>query len=550
MLKKMLATIKENGLIAVGDTVLVALSGGPDSVALFEGLLRVTGRLSFSICAAHLNHKLRGADSDEDERFVRGLAEKRGVPLVVEARDVRGIHKKCGGSIEEVAREVRYEFLKKAAKKCRATKIALGHNLDDNAETFLMNLVRGSGLKGLSGIPLLRPAVPVAEFGAAVLADQGAPESPAHAKKRTPTNRSKLAGGDVLIIRPLLEVTRKEILSFLEREKLSYREDLTNLDISLARNKIRHQLLPLLAAEHNPQIGKVLAETARNLRDAEESVAAAIAELEKTVVWRACPSSRPPAGRKGWHGRDIGAVDLGQLVARPVPLQREFLRRMVQERLGVAIERQTLKHLCELVAGTRAESVPLGRGLIACREYDELLFVPEATAKPFSFEKTLQVPCDIFIPELGIHVEASWLPRPRALASALSARLVCGAQKKPGKQPRPLSLGEVWRRVKRGETQSFEEFFDASAIRGDAIVVRTRREGDAFQPFGMKGTRKVKELFIDEKVPGTLRNRVPIFCSAGDIVWIVGHRPDAKFSLRNSTRRVLRLLVKVLYCPE
>jgi len=517
MLDKMLGTIKEFSLVAPGDVVLVALSGGPDSVALFEGLLRLRKRLSFSVCAAHLNHKLRGAESEEDERFVRRMAQRRGVALIVESRDVRRIRKKRGGSLEEVARKLRYAFLRRAARKCGANKIALGHNLDDNAETFLMNLLRGSGLRGLSGIPISR------------------------------------AEGNVVLIRPLLLITRKEILSFLKRQKLAYREDVSNLDISLTRNRVRRRLLPFLAAEYNPQVQKVLAETARNLRDAEECVEAALAELEKAVGWRSEDFTRVP-GRRGSHCRGpvgIGAaLDAKRLALHPAPLWREFLRRMAHERLGISLDRRTLDQLCELVSGTRTESVGLGKGLVACREYDELLFIPETALKPPPFKKTLRVPCDIFVPELGIRVEATWLPKPPMPVRELSGRLSRGVGRKPGKRGSPLLLGEIWRRVKQGEEETFEEFFDASAIRGNSILVRTRREGDAFQPLGMRGTRRVKELFIDERAPATLRNRIPIFCAGDEILWIVGHRPAAKFALRNSTRKVLRLLVKVWYCPE
>ncbi len=504
MLKKMLATIKENELIAVGDTVLVALSGGPDSVALLEGLLRLKERLSSSICAAHLNHKLRGADSDEDERFVRSLAKKRGVPLVVEARDVQRIHKKRGGSIEAVAREVRYRFLKKAAKKCGANKIALGHNMDDNAETFLMNLIRGSGLKGLSGMPISRKE------------------------------------GDSLVIRPVLGVTRGEILWFLEKEKLPYRQDLSNLDTSLTRNRIRQQLIPILARDYNPQIAKVLAETARNLQEAEQCLSAALAEMEKESL-RA--------------GRGEVSVDTSRLAAHAPALAREFLRRVLLERLGVAVEPRTLEELWRLAAGTRTESLGLGSGLVACREYDRITFVPESGLAARPFEKKLRTPCDILIPELGIEVSARF--EAATAADRRFGRTVSHAREKVGSlRPRGkpggarTDFGEVWRRVKLGEAQSFEEFFDASAMGRSGILVRTRRPGDTFRPLGMKGTRKVKELLIDEKVPATVRERIPIFCCRGRIMWVMGHRPAAEFAVRKSSKKVLRVAVKVLYCPE
>jgi len=477
----MLGTIKENGLIEAGESVMVALSGGPDSVALLHGLLRLKERLSFSLSAAHLNHKLRGRESDEDEDFVRKMAEENGVPLLAESRDVKRMRGRRGGSVEEVARDVRYEFLRKAARRLGATKIALGHNMNDNAETVVMNLLRGSGLKGLSGI--------------------------------RPYRRE----GEFVLIRPLLEVTRKEILSFLKREKLAYREDVSNLDTALTRNRVRRELLPLLAREYNPRIERVLSETGRNLREAEESLSAAMEELEKECV----------------RTREGGlSVNVDRLREHAPVVRRELLRRMLQERLGVSPPRGGLELVCQLAAGTRAGSVGIGKGLVACREYGELLFLPEEKLRARTFEKKLRIPCSVFIRELGLEVSARSVDRGKVEV----------------RRERPQKLGEVWRRVKEGEKLRFVEFFDASKIGPRNISVRTRREGDAFRPVGMGGRRKVKELFIDEKVPATLRDRIPIFCCGEEIIWIAGYRVAAKFAVKKSTRRVLRVAAKVSYC--
>jgi tRNA(Ile)-lysidine synthase len=482
MVTKMLATITENGLIMAGDAVVVGLSGGPDSVALFRGLLRLEDRFSLSLSAAHLNHKLRGDDSDEDERFVRDLTEKYEVKLILGTRDVKGVMRGRGGSVEEKARAVRYAFLREAAQRLGATKIALGHTLDDNAETVVMNLIRGSGLRGLSGIPLCR------------------------------------RDGPYTIIRPLLEVTRKEILSYLKKEKQAYREDLSNLNTSLTRNRIRHELLPLLAKEYNPRIHRVLAETGRNLRDAEESVSAALTKLE-----RECTQTNQGGI----------SVSIGRLKGYPRGLWRELVRRLLRERFGVNVDRRTMRAICQLVAGTRTRKLGLGEAIIACREYDDLLFLPERALGTGRFEKELRIPCDVRLPELGVEISAS-IEEKEQLGGPLVSR-------------RP-PLGEVWCRVKQGETRVFEQLLDASALPKDTLVIRTRREGDAFRPLGMRGNRKIKELFIDEKVPMTLRARIPILCCGGEIMWIVGYRAGAKFAVRKSTARVLRVTVKVLGC--
>ncbi len=479
----MLETITRNGLISSEDVVLVALSGGPDSVALLEGLLRVRKNLSFSLTAAHLNHRLRGWESDEDERFVRNLTAERGVYLIAEARHVKRIRQRRGGSLEEVAREVRYAFLKRAAGKCRATKIALGHNLDDNVETFLMNLIRGSGLKGLSGMPVSRKE------------------------------------GRFVVIRPLLEVSRDEIVGFLNKERLAYREDRTNLDVTFTRNRIRHKLLPHLEQEYNRQIRGIIRGTARRLQEAEQCLSALMSELEKDCLEKE---------------RGGLAVNIPGLRSRGDAPGREFLRRTFEERLGVAGEREKLEKVWQLVTGERREAVGLGKGLLASREYDELLLVEEPKAKGRPFEKKLHVPCDVFLAELGVQISADYVRRKEARI----------------RRGRPVRLGEVWRSVQQGEEQSFEEYFDANALDDDSLLVRTRREGDAFRPLGMRGSKKIKQLFIDEKIPMSLREKIPVFEARGEILWVLGYRPSAKAVVKKASERLLRLRVKVLYCPE
>lgn len=482
MLEQMLKTIEEHGLIEPNDAILAALSGGPDSVALLEGLLQLRKELPFSLTAAHLNHRLRGAESDEDERFVRKFAERRRIPLIVEARQVRRIREKKGGSLEEIAREVRYAFLRRTAAKCGAKKITLGHNLNDNVETFLMNLFRGAGLKGLSGMPLARRE------------------------------------GRFVVIRPLLEVTREEILAFLKKRNLPYREDRSNRDLAYTRNRIRHNLLPLLEKEYNPQIRKVLMETARRLREVEDGLSAMFDGFAKECV----------SGRRG-----NVLVKTANLRAQPRSFGKEFLRRVVNERIGMNLDSAKLDLLWELALGAATEGVGLGNGYTASREYDELLFAREALAPQQRFERPLKIPSDVFLAELGLQISVSVVSRKGV------------ALRHP-----PDRFGETWQEIWKKREKRFVEFFDPEAVGEKGLVVRTRKEGDVFSPHGMEGSRKVKELFIDEKVPARLRDKIPIFESGGKIVWVVGHRPAAKFAVKKTTERLLRLEVKVLYCPE
>jgi tRNA(Ile)-lysidine synthase len=227
MLKRVRKTIADGAMLEWGNHVLVAVSGGPDSVALLRMLVLISCEYDLRLTTAHLNHGLRGAESQAEEAFVHRLCAGMGINCISKTVDVRTLMKGSGKSLEEICREQRYRFLDETAKTCGAKKIATGHHRDDQAETVLINFLRGSGLQGLKGI------VPVREGR---------------------------------IIRPLLHIGRKEILEFLGREGLPYTTDSSNESLHFLRNRIRHQLIPELAARYNPAIVKGLSHTAEIIR--------------------------------------------------------------------------------------------------------------------------------------------------------------------------------------------------------------------------------------------------------------------------------------------
>ena len=206
MLTKIIDMVKQNNLISRGDRVLCALSGGMDSSVMLDALVALSDELGFSVCAAHLNHMLRGEDSENDEQFARAKCEKYGIDFISERADVSSRAKETRESIELAARNIRYEFLVRAKERLSATKIATAHNANDNLETMLLNLARGSGIDGLSGIPVVR--------------------------------------GD--IIRPLISVSREEIEEYAEKNGIDYCIDKSNDDTVYSRNMIRHNAIPAL----------------------------------------------------------------------------------------------------------------------------------------------------------------------------------------------------------------------------------------------------------------------------------------------------------------
>jgi len=212
-------TVQAHGMLLPGDVVLAGVSGGPDSVALLRILKDLSQPLSLKIGVAHLNHCLRGKESDRDEDFVRDLAAFHGLPLHVQQTDVAARARENKKSIEEAARDVRYAFYRDIASQHGYNRVALGHNSDDNAEQVLMNLLRGSGPRGLMGIPPMR---------------------------------------ENWIIRPLIRVSRQEILAFLAHGSQTFMLDSSNEDTRYLRNRVRHELLPCLAKDYNPEIKSAL----------------------------------------------------------------------------------------------------------------------------------------------------------------------------------------------------------------------------------------------------------------------------------------------------
>ena len=276
---KLRDTVNHFELLKRGDRVLVAVSGGPDSVALLFGLFALKSELNLKLYVAHLNHKLRGTESDEDERFVRNLASRLKLEFFSKKVDVKKEAKRQKLRIEECAREVRYQYLEKIAQKIKADKIATGHQADDQAETLLMRLLRGAGGAGLSGIP---------------------------------PKRGK-------IIRPLIRTTRKEIESYLKANKITSRLDSSNYLPDFYRNKIRLKLLPEIKKEFNPKIVEVLNRTADIISLQQEFVETTSEKILLSI---------------GIIRQDKIIIDLKKFSGYDICLQREMIRLCIRKLKG------------------------------------------------------------------------------------------------------------------------------------------------------------------------------------------------------------------------
>ena len=325
VLKSVQAFIASHDLLRAGERVAVAVSGGADSVALLRLLLELRQELGIVLSVAHVNHQLRGADAERDAAFVAELAQRHGLEFHLAVRDVRTYAVAHKLSLEAAGRRLRYAYFSALVEERKVDKVATAHTLDDQAETVLLKLLRGSWLRGLAGI---------------------------HPRLRT-------ADGRVWVVRPLLGTARREVEAYLHRLAQPWREDLSNQDRRFRRNRVR-QLLPLLEAEHNPGVRLALAQIA-DLAQAEESYwAKQVAEIAPGLISHSAPTRATPACA-GDPGAESVTVDSDRLAAQPLALQRRLLRfagEQVQLKLGFE-EVERLRLLLAAHGGARCE-LPAG----------------------------------------------------------------------------------------------------------------------------------------------------------------------------------------------
>jgi tRNA(Ile)-lysidine synthase len=451
-LGKIRRTVARHGLLQGGEGVLVCVSGGPDSMALLQSLWELSREWNLSLTAAYLDHGLR-PEAEAEKAFVREAAFSRGLSFVSERADVRGLARKNRLPLQEAARNARYDFFLRAAAGFTAEKIALGHTADDQAESVLMRLLRGSGTRGLAGIP--------------------------------PKRNGR-------IIRPLLEVRREEVEGYLRERNVPFCDDVSNRSLHYLRNRVRRELMPFLET-YNPRIRRILSATGEQFRLEED-------------FWQDLVRERFPALLRG-RGEAGLRLDMGKLCEAPLPLRLRFFRRAVETLLG-HLRGFSFRHI-QAVENLRRNPGPnkkisLPGGLVVARRYDELFF-SRGGEEGAAFAYPVDGPGVLRIPEIGGEIR--------------------------------LALRE------RGEKEVFPDDPAAALLDGDRIrfplLVRSFRPGDRFQPLGMPGRKKIKDFFIDLKIPADRRRKVPLLIFEEEIVWVAGLRPDHRFRLKPETRRVL-----------
>jgi tRNA(Ile)-lysidine synthase len=376
--ERLLKTIRKQESIRAGDRVAVAVSGGADSVALLRLLLQLRAELGIVLSVAHVNHKLRGAESDEDARFVAQLARQHGLDLHACDGPVDGSRRSESGSgIEAAARELRYGFFRKLARAGRVAKIATAHTLDDQAETVLLRIFRGTGIRGLSGI---HPRIVFEEQGRAF--------------------------GEV--VRPLLGFRRAALMEFLRDCGQAWREDASNRDVTFLRNRVRHRLLPLIAQEFGEAAIEHMGELAEIARAEEEHWQRGHPEIRAEVraEVRGGASSDDET-------RQASSLPVERLLALPLAAQRRLLRAWLKANSrDVSISFRLIEQALELAHGPADKKMELPEAIFRRGRLDLRLESKafggrrEAGHQQAEYEYALAVPGAVKIPELGAYIEA------------------------------------------------------------------------------------------------------------------------------------------------
>lgn len=443
-----------NVVVRDEEKIVCAVSGGVDSTVLLDALCELSHERGYSIVVAHFNHKLRGDAAERDEQFVRSLAEKRNIPFFCGQGDVLDYANRNRLSIEVAAREMRYRYFEYVLRQTGATTLALAHTANDVAETVLMNLVRGSGLTGLCGMPERR------SFG-----------------RKT------------FIVRPLLRFKKEQLLRYAQLRELSWHEDETNALLHFTRNKVRHELLPLLEKSYSPAISDTLIRTARLLQGADELVGQVVSNVMQQVV------------EETSSGKIL--LSAPALASHPAFLQGELVQRALQENFGLAaISLDTTERILQLLLAEPGTRHTISRQLCAVRERESIAIVLRTSAN-----------------DIDIKVE-------KGNTYTLGDKV--------------FSIREVSRQEVKFTDDPTVEFIDAELL-PYRLTMRTWQQGDKFQPIGMQGTVKISDFLTNQKVPILEKSSSLVLCSAQDIIWVCGLRINEKYKVTRHTTKAVRL---------
>ena len=460
IIKEFLEFINEKELISKGDKIVVGLSGGPDSVCLINLLCSIKEELNLKLVAVHINHMIRGEAANQDEIFAKELCENLHVDFYSKRIDINNYAKENKLSSESAGREVRYEYFNKIMKKLSFNKIATAHNANDQAETILMRVMRGTGLEGLGGIPVSR---------------------------------------DNIYIRPILFMKREEIESYCEALNMKPRIDSTNSERIYSRNKVRLDILPYMKENFNSEVIEAINRMGLLLQEDNKYIQSKVEELYNEVCSR---------------GGDSVII-----ANKAFKYERAIINRVIRKAIGEKsgdkydLEMKHINNIFSLTALGTNKRVDLPRGLYAINIYGDI----HIRSRKESVEDN---DLEIIIPKEDI-------------------------------LQRKISFGDYtigFNCIHKEKNINYDEnslikYFNYDKISGN-IVIRYRRNGDTIIPLGMTGKKKVKDIFIDMKIPKTKRDFIPIIQFGEDIAWILEVKMSDKYRIDSQTKDILKITIK------
>ena len=497
LVRRVLDAIRRGRMIAPGDRVAVGVSGGADSVALLRLLAGLRGELGITLLVAHFDHALRGGASDADAEFVAALARQGGLELICERADVAAAAAERRLNLEDAARRLRYAFFQRIADQGRATRVAVAHTADDQAETVLARLLRGTGPAGLAAI---QPVLGV-------------------------------------VVRPLLMVRREELRDHLRSLGQSWREDLTNFDVRRQRAQIRTQLLPVLEKDFSPRIVSHFGELARFCREEQKFWGTLVENRMRALVEESAGRFRIPVFNllfplssplgDSESGNRATALWLGPANERSFthpplterPLTERLIRRLYERvrgsrhDLGAVHVEQVIHLTSELAGGGRVE---LPGGVVAERSFGNLVFYQERSPA-----RARKVPAETQNRKAAYHYVVD-LPPNGATAISIPELGICFLLK-------VIDWSSTQRETSREDT------LDAELLHS-TLTLRNWHPGDAYRPRGHRQVRKLKQMFVARRIPRGLRAQWPVIECGGKIIWARDMPPAGDFCAGERTK--------------
>ncbi len=457
MLNTVLKTINRYNMIEDGDTILLGLSGGVDSMALLYILLELREKYNFNLFLAHVNHSVRGEYALRDQKFAENTANKLKLPFFTTTVDMNAYAKEHKITSEEAGRILRYGFFNEILSSYENGKIAVAHNLNDQAETLLMRFMRGTGIDGLRGI-------------------------------------EHRVGN---IIRPILDISREELETYIKENDIEITQDDTNFETIYTRNKIRLELLPYIMENFNPNIIKTLERTAY------------LADIDSNFLER--------EGEKSYKlivdkvGLDNIYMDRLKFTGLDISMKYRVLRRAILE-LNKTLQGISEVHLTSIIdvftSGETGKEITIANDIVCTTSYNSLIVGKRKSLKDTKFEYILKE--DVIMYNEGYSFKSEIIDYKQYINSKKEKDTV---------------------------------YFDYNNING-SLRFRSRKNGDKFTPYGMRGKKKIKDYFIDEKIPRDEREDIPLLVDDENILWVVGYRTSELYKITKDTDKILKIMYK------